>query len=1118
MCSVHKTSGIGVVSVLVADLSNVSRETHDLEAEDAAELVGLLLSTVLNVLSRFECRIDRIVGNEVMAVFGVPHAHEDDAIRAVQAALAVRDEIIGLGLHVGIGINTGQVYFGPVGTDEHPQPTVVGPVVELAARLKAEGGNDEIFVGEASYRQARRSFQFEPLRLAIKGFDEPVTGYRVIQALLKQEKARGLEGMQTELIGREEELGKLKGALAKVCSGSGQMVSIIGEAGLGKSRLVTEFKLHLPSVDMRPMEGRCTSAGTSVPYFLFADLLTDYLAISVDDTAQDMERRIEREMTLRFHEEAAEIAPVIGKLLSVRGGESWAKVAGGLNAEQLKQRIFLSVKRLVETVAQQQPLILILEDLHWADDLSLDLISFLMELLVSTPVMLLCTYRPEREHRSWRIGSQASGKCLDSFTEIQLMPLGRTETGALLQQLLSRAPLPEAVREAVIRKTCGNPLFVEELVRSLIDTGEIRRTGDGWQVRPGLADVHVPETVQGIILARIDRLSEGARFVLQSAAVIGKVFRHKLLCHITREEERIDAFLLQLQEKDFIYEERAFPEEEYSFRHVLAQEAAYRTILAKRRKDLHRRIGEGYEQLYGERREDLLEELAYHFGNGDDDRKAVKYLILAGEKAASMHANETALTRLKQALERGASGADYYRILSRRGAIYLEQWKGDMAARDYEELLEWSKKRTEPRDELDARFGLARAIYIVSFDSPDRSLEAKDLLKKAFRVAEALDDMNTMLKILTDLNTLDGSLGVLTPEERLIGSRRRLELARNIGAEEGSIAHLEVLHLEGLHGETGKLERKIIEDYQSAHKLTELKEFYWSLMWHHLGEGNVDRCVECCDEGIKLAGQIGAAPVMYPTLKALALMMAGRYGDAWVSLQQEVADQDHVFGAVFREYGTLRYRLAVLDYRGAWDGFTDMITGDRFAGREWLRRSARKFRAFAGLSVGEAVDSVGIDEVALADAYGNQIVLAEIELRNGAAAEAARRIENLCSLSAKETRENDQAQARELELRIMLQMDRTENVIAAAPPAVVYAEDRGYLPLMWRMNVSAAAAFERIGDTDRMREEYQAAADIIRTLAAWIYDPADRGIFFADPLVAETLRQSRAKPAEEEER
>ena len=195
-----------------------------------------------------------------------------------------------------------------------------------------------------------------------------------------------------------------------------------------------------------------------------------------------------------------------------------------------------------------------------------------------------------------------------------------------------------------------------------------------------------------------------------------------------------------------------------------------------------------------------------------------------------------------------------------------------------------------------------------------------------------------------------------------------------------------------------------------------------------------------------------------------------------------------------------------------------MIAGDRFAGREWLRRSARTFHSFASLSVEEAVDGIGIGEAAFADGYSNQIVLAEIELRNGAAAEAARRIENLCSLSAKEALENDLAQARELELRIMLQMDKTENVIAAAPPAVVYAEQRGYLPLMWRMNVSAAAAFERIGDADRMREEYQAAADIIRTLAAWIHNPADRGIFLADPLVAETLRQSRAKPAEEEER
>ncbi|NIV38739.1 MAG: AAA family ATPase, partial [Anaerolineae bacterium] len=455
---------IRMVSILFADMSHSVETTWDLQPEETAELVNRLLEVMVAVLLKYEARVDRFLGDGLLAVFGVPHLHEDDPERAVRAALEIQSAAQELALGVTIGINTGPVYFGRMGSEAHQEITVMGPAVNLAARLQGQAETGQILVGAVTYRQTQRAFRFRPHSVAIKGIPEPVQAYEAVRLRRRPQKSYGLEGLRAELIGRDEELGKLKAVLAQLRQGGGQMVSLIGEAGVGKSRLVAELKPlaqqtlppdkypisnpQSPIPHLLWLEGRCLEMNQSTSYWPFVDIFHAYFAWGPEDEEPSRAERLVvtlQKMVARGDlsaEQLEELGPLLGHLLSLRFGNDWDERLKNASPEQIRHQTFMAARDFFVALARPGPLILVLEDLHWADSLSLDLISLLMETLASASLLLLCVYRPEREHKCWHLAAVASRKCPARFTELRLRELTPQESRRLIESLLVIEDLP----------------------------------------------------------------------------------------------------------------------------------------------------------------------------------------------------------------------------------------------------------------------------------------------------------------------------------------------------------------------------------------------------------------------------------------------------------------------------------------------------------------------------------------------------------------------------------------------------------------------------------------------------------------------------------------------------
>lgn len=651
-----------IVTVLLSDMSSSVEATKDLDPEDAAALVSKLLKAMIDVLSKYDCRIDNIVGDEVVAVFGAPKMHENDPERAIVAGLEIIEEVQKIGLNASVGINTGEAYFGGLGTDEHQKRTVYGTVINLAARLQAQAESGHIIVGETTYRHARRAFEFEALSLKVKGFDREVEAYKVIRSLPRMDKVRGIEGLRSRMIGRENEAQIMEDALGEIRNGKGQMVTIIGEAGVGKSRLVAELKRKVIQEDGEAksllwLEGRCLELGMSASYWPFIDIFREHFGWKPEDDdnarSQGIKAALERLVGdgRLTNERREEIGPLFGNLLSVAYGDIWDNALANADPEQVKNRLFLAVRDYFIALASQTPLVLVLEDLHWSDSLSLDLISLLMESVTLVSILLICVYRPETEHKCWHLGTIAQRKCPDRYTEISLRELGRLESRRLVDSLLSINNLPDSVQDMILEKTQGNPFFLEEVIRSLIDSGMVYKKDEKWIAHEDIESVKLPESVQSVVLSRIDRLEDELRHTLQSASVIGKLFRRRLLEYTSRQEAELENLLTKLEDLSLIYQERVIPEEEYSFRHVLTQETVYQNILRRQRQHLHSQIAEAIELLYGNSLDEYFEQLAYHWEKADVAEKAVEYLKKAGDRALGNYANEDAVTHFSRAFD-----------------------------------------------------------------------------------------------------------------------------------------------------------------------------------------------------------------------------------------------------------------------------------------------------------------------------------------------------------------------------------------------------------------------------------------------------------------------------------
>jgi ABC-type oligopeptide transport system substrate-binding subunit/class 3 adenylate cyclase len=656
------------VTILFTDIVGSTAMAEKLDPEEWKEIVSGAHRRVIQAVYRYEGTIAQLLGDGVLAFFGAPVTHEDDPTRAVRAALDIqaaiadyRRELQGYvdDFQMRIGINTGLVVVASVGSDLHMEYLAIGDAVNLAARLQSAAQSGKVLISDNTQRLVKAAFELYSLgEISVKGKAQPVAVFEVVVRKAAPERGRGFEELSSPLVGRDSELTALRSALEALQEGHGQIVAVIGEAGIGKSRLIEEARRLVAgeaddekSNPVHWLEGRALSYGQSLSFWTITQLIQADLGLVDGDPEPRIRAALKRRTNALFGAQSAEALPYLAKLLGVRLDDDLEERLRLLDGETLKRQTLLSISRYFEQLAREKPTVLVFEDLHWADPSSIQALQQLLALTDRAPILLLLLFRLERDLPSWCVKQQIETDYAHRYTEIALKPLSPAEQNSLVDNLLVIADLPENVRRLILERAEGNPFYLEEIVRSLIDQGGIVRTADGWQAMGDIQKITIPDTLQGVLLARIDRLQEDTRRILQLASVIGKSFLYRLLEAITEAEVQLDRQLSMLQRVDLVREKARLPELEYMFKHSLTQEAAYNSLLIERRQEFHRRVGQALEDLFAERKEDFLGILAHHFDAAGEREKAIEYLIQAGDRARQSDEHTEAVGFYQRAVE-----------------------------------------------------------------------------------------------------------------------------------------------------------------------------------------------------------------------------------------------------------------------------------------------------------------------------------------------------------------------------------------------------------------------------------------------------------------------------------
>jgi ABC-type oligopeptide transport system substrate-binding subunit/class 3 adenylate cyclase len=629
-----------VVTALFADVVGSTALGEQLDAEDVKHVVGEAVARIVGEIEGLGGHVKDLAGDGVLAFFGAPTTREDDAERAVRVALRIVSEMEEYGRDVrrgwgveGFGVRvaaaTGSVVVGEVGAGQRIEYAAFGDTVNLAARLQGAAEPGVVLVDEATHRAVEGLFAWgEQRELDLKGKQDRVRAWPVEGV---DAGARRGSGAATSLVGRAHELAAGREALESLRAGGGGILVVSGDPGIGKSRLLAELREAAEESGVRWLEGRCVSYGESLPYWPFRDLLrAEWIGAGADEAELRVRVGLRRRLEQLFPDRADELYPYLGALLDLALEPEAAARTAELSPEALQWRTFEVVGELVAGLAEAAPLVLAIEDLHWADATSVALLEQLLVLAEQSPVLLVLSLRPERDHAAWTLREHAAREFPHLLHELDLGPLGDADA-----ELLSGL-----VGEGMLAAAEGNPFFLEELVRSLADVGALRRTDDGWKFEHE-AEIEVPQTVEKVILARLDRLSAISHEVITAAAALGRRFALPLLEGVL-ETGAGDA-LHELQRLGLVEQSRRWPQPEYRFRHALIQETAYRTLLGPARARLHRRAAEWLEERYADRDAEVLGLLAHHWLAAENETKATGYLLRAGDKARQEYALDEAI-------------------------------------------------------------------------------------------------------------------------------------------------------------------------------------------------------------------------------------------------------------------------------------------------------------------------------------------------------------------------------------------------------------------------------------------------------------------------------------------
>jgi tetratricopeptide (TPR) repeat protein len=738
----------------------------------------------LEAVHRYEGTINQFLGDGFMALFGAPIAHEDHARRAVLAALALQRSLTdqqaelgaphGVACAVRLGLNSGLVVVGSIGDNLRMDYSAIGDTTNLAARLQQLAEPGTILISESTSRLVHDSMRLEALPpVDVKGKTAPVTPYKVLGARPRRSPivSRG-ERTFSQFVGRERELAVLEELLGQVESGQGQVVGLVTEAGGGKSRLLYEFRQRLAGKRLTYLEGRCLSYGGSIPYHPIIDLVRNNCGITETDSPEAMAEKV----SFALQEVGMEVAASVPYLLQLLGVQEGTEAIAAFTPEAIKAQTFATLQQWSVKGSQRCPLIVEVEDLHWVDKTSEEYLAALVESLAGAPIMLLTTYR-RGYHPPWLDKSYA--------TQLSLRSLAAPEALSVVRSTSQQNTIPAHIEQMIVEKAEGNPFFLEELTRAVLEHADFETA------------VAVPDTIQGVLMARIDRLPEESKRLLQTAAVLGREFSPRLLAAIWDSTGALESLLLGLKQLEFLYERTGAAEPVVVFKHALTQEVAYGSLLTTRRQALHAAAGHGLETLAQERLAERYEELAHHCTMGEVWDKAFVYLVRSGDKARQAYANQEALAFYTQALEVSqrltptVEAAQLLPVYEGRGRVWFLLRKLDAAIADFQRMRQMAHASRQSHQEGASLCHLAHAHY--ERYSADDLLLAEQYAQEAQQLAQRLGDTEILARSLASLGLIALWRGHMADADRQLAAA--LQISRRQGDKDALVTTLWTLSI-----------------------------------------------------------------------------------------------------------------------------------------------------------------------------------------------------------------------------------------------------------------------------------------------------------------------------------
>lgn len=843
------------VTVLFVDVSGFTSLSARLDPEEVHRLMSRAFDLMLAEVHRYEGTVNQFLGDGIMALFGAPIAHEDHARRAVHAALGIAHALEvyqtelrprGITFRARQGLNTGLVVVGSIGSDLRMDYTAVGDTTNVAARLQQAGEPGRVTISEATHRLVRGYFETRPLGdMHLKGKAEPVAAWEAVAAheartRLDVEAEHGL----TPLVGRERELGQLLDAFARARTGEGQVVFVVGEPGIGKSRLLLELRQR---VGAAWHESHCLSFGKAMAFHPLVDLIRRWFGVEDGDGEAAIVAKLERGAA-EIAADLGAVTPYLRALLSIDPGDDGVRT---MSPAERRREILEALRRLLVRAAERQPVILVVEDLHWIDGASEQLLATLVDSVPAVPALLVFTYRPGYANP---FGERSY------FTRIVPAPLSAGDSARMAAAVLDTDILPAGVQALVAAKAEGNPFYVEELVKSLEEGGVLRRASGGLELARPVTATDIPGTIQDVIAARIDRLAEAPKRTLQLASVIGREFTRRLVDRLAEIRERTEDFLRELTALELIHERRRFPELAYMFKHALTQDVAYASLLVQRRRELHGLIGRAIEELYSDRLSEHFEMLAHHFARAEDWPRALDYLLKAAEKATQAFGLRQALDLYGEALAvadrqlQSVPAATIMAIQRTRADLYFGIGDFVRSREAAEALVDLARRSGDRPAEAGALVQIAVALQWAEDFPP-----AFERVREAIEIAESIGAQAPLGFGLYTRGYLHAVSGRLEEAEADVG--RALAIGRAVGDPNRQALALHFLSLrrswQGEYGPSRDLSEEGIRIAREHRLVIPLLRCLWNEGLAASDVGEYDRSLDVLQEGLALAEKIG---------------------------------------------------------------------------------------------------------------------------------------------------------------------------------------------------------------------------------------------------------------------